>query len=235
MKQLEGNVALITGASRGIGAQVAKRFALEGAQVILLARNTEGLEAIDDEIRAGGGAATLVPIDLTDGKSIELLAQQVAARFGKLDVLVGNAAVLGEISPMGHSEPADWEKTFAVNLTANWQLIRCFDPLMKAAQNPRAMFVTSGVTNRAASYWGAYAVSKTALEMMVRIYAAENEQTSLRVNLIDPGVVRTRMRAQAFPGEDPLQHPEASTITDVFVKLALPGLQETGQKFHAQK
>ncbi|NBX03253.1 MAG: SDR family NAD(P)-dependent oxidoreductase [Alphaproteobacteria bacterium] len=229
-------VALITGASRGIGAAVAKRFAAEGMQVILVARSSENLQIVDDEIRAAGGLpAILVPLDLLESDKIPSLAEQVAQRFGRLDVLVGNAAILGEIAPIPHANPADWEKTMALNVGANWHLLRCFDPLLLASGAGRAMFVTSGVTRRAAAYWGAYAVSKTALEMMVNIYAAETAKTNLRINLIDPGVVRTRMRAQAFPGEDPETLTLPEKITDVFVKLASPTLTETGQKFYAPR
>lgn len=231
---LANRIALITGASRGIGAAVAKRFAAEGAQVILVARDVKALEATDDAIRAAGGTATLVPLDLMESDKIELLAAQVAQRFGKLDILVGNAGLLGEMSPLQDQTLEMWEKVLAANLTANFQLIRCFDALLKASDAPRAMFVTSGVTRGAAPYWGAYAVSKAALETMVNIYAAETAKTKLRVNLIDPGIVRTRMRAQAFPGEDPMTLPEAEAITDVFVHLAGADLKETGKKFTAQ-
>jgi len=232
LRALTGRIALITGASKGIGAAVARRFAKEGAQVILLARDVKALEIVDDDIRALGGLATLVPLDISDPNNLELLAIQIERRFGKLDILVGNAGVLTDLTPLAHIAPEDWHQSMEINLTANWHLIRCFDPLLKAAETPRAMFVTSGVTRRAAPYWGAYAVSKAALEAMVKIYAAENEKTALRVNLIDPGVVRTRMRAQAFPGEDPMTLPEPDAITDVFVKLADPELAATGEKFH---
>jgi len=225
---LSTRVALITGASRGIGAAVAKRFASEGAHVILIARNSKDLEAVDDAI---GGGATLVPLDLLEFDKIELLAAQVAQRFGKLDILVGNAGLLGELSPLTHTAPEDWDKVMALNVTANFHLIRCFDVLLKKSDSGRAMFVTSGVTARAAAYWGAYAVSKSALEAMVNIYAAENAKTSVKTNLIDPGGVRTRMRAKAFPGEDPMALPAPEDITDVFVKLARADFQETGEKF----
>ncbi len=235
MSALAGRIALITGASRGIGAAVAKRFASEGAQTILIARSKQGLEEVDDVIRANGGLApVLVQLDLRESDKLPLLAQQVAQRFGKLDVLVGNAAILGEIAPIPHADADVWEKTIATNLNANWHLLRGFDPLLMASASGRAMFVTSGVTRRAAAYWGAYAVSKTALEMMVNIYAAETAQTNLRVNLIDPGVTRTSMRAQAFPGEDPETLTLPENITDIFVKLAHEELKETGQKFFAQ-
>jgi NAD(P)-dependent dehydrogenase (short-subunit alcohol dehydrogenase family) len=233
---LHNRIALITGASRGIGASVAKRFAAEGAQLILVARDGDNLATVDGEIqKAGHAPATLVQLDLLESDKIQQLAEHIAQRFGKLDVLVGNAAILGEISPIPHASPAEWEKTIGLNLNANWHLIRCFDPLLRTSDSGRAMFVTSGVTGRAAAYWGAYAVSKTALEMMVNIYAAENTKTNLKINLIDPGVARTRMRAQAFPGEDPNTLTPPDQITDIFVKLASAELKESGQKFHAQK
>ena len=230
-KVLAGRIALITGASRGIGAAVATRFAAEGAHVILAARDSKGLEATDDAVRAAGGTATLVPLDLTQHDQIEALAAQIGQRFGKLDILVGNAGVLSDMTPMPHIAPEDWERVMAVNLTTNWQLIRCFDALLKQSDAGRALFVTSGVTTRASAYWGAYAVSKAALESMVNIYAAENAKSALCVNLVDPGGVRTRMRAQAFPGEDPAALPEPDAVTDIFVRLASADCSDTGKKF----
>jgi len=224
-------IALITGASRGIGAAVAKRFAAEGAHVILVARNSKGLEEVDDEIRATGGTATLVPLDLMEFPKIDILAAQIAERFGKLDILVGNAGLLGELSPLTHTCIEDWDKVMALNVTANFHLLRCFDELLKASDAGRAMFVSSGVTKRAAAYWGAYAVSKSALEAMVNIYAAENAKTSVKANLIDPGAVATRMRAKAFPGEDPMTLPAPEDITDIFVKLARADFMETGGRY----
>lgn len=232
---LKDRIALITGASRGIGQAVAKRFAAEGAHVILVSRNVKGLEETDDAIRMSGGKATLVPLDIADASKIEELAKNVQARFGKIDILVANAGVLGEMAPISHSDPKEWDKTMNINVTANMQLIRWFDPLLKLSDAPRAMFVTSGITEGVYPYWNAYAVSKTALDMMVKLYAAENEKTPLRVNLVSPGIVRTRMRAQAMPGEDPepLTPPEA--ITDIFVKLASRDLKDTGKIFYAQR
>ncbi len=229
--KLAGRVALITGASRGIGAAVAKRFAAESAHVILVARDTKGLEATDDSIRAAGGKATLVPLDLKDAAKIEALAGIVAERFKKLDILVGNAGVLGDLTPVAHLSPDVWDQAITVNLTANMHLIRCFDTLLKQSDAPRAMFVTSGITEGVFPYWGAYATSKAALETLVKTYAAENSKTPLRVNLIDPGIVRTRLRATAIPGEDPMQHPTPEEITDIFVTLASVDLKETGKKF----
>lgn len=234
VKNLSNKIALITGATRGIGFAVAKRFAAEGAHVIAASRSKTGLEELDDAIKAIGGTATLVPLDLMETDKVELLAQSIAQRFGKLDILVGNAGILGELSPVAHTSPEDWDKVIAINLTANFHLIRCFDTLLKASAAPRAMFVSSGVTKGAHAYWGAYAVSKSALEKMVETYAAENAKTSLKINIIDPGAVRTRMRAKAFPGEDPETLPHPDEITDIFVRLASDDMMDTGKKFYVK-
>ena len=227
--RLQDRIALITGASRGLGAAVAKRFAAEGAHVVLVARTVGGLEEVDDEIRAAGGAATLVPLDLRQGEQIDRLAAPLLERFGRLDVLVGNAGLLGSLTPLAHHAPELWEDVFKVNVHANWRLIRATDPLLRASTAGRAIFVTSGITKRTIAYWGAYAASKAALEAMVRIYAAELATTNVRVNLINPGPTRTRMREAAFPGEDPetLAPPEA--LTDAFVALAEPACTLNGQ------
>ncbi len=229
MARLQGRVALITGASRGIGAAVAKRFAAEGAHVVLVARTVGGLEEIDDAIQAAGGSATLVPLDLREFEQIDRLGAALYERHGKLDILVGNAAKLGVLSPLGHIDPPVWEEVMAVNVTANWRLIRSMDPLLRAADAGRAIFVTSGVANGVFPYWGAYAASKAALEMMVRTYAGETAKTRVRVNLVDPGTVRTAMRAQAFPGEDPMSLPHPDEIARHFVALASPDCTEHGK------
>jgi NAD(P)-dependent dehydrogenase (short-subunit alcohol dehydrogenase family) len=228
----ERQVALITGASRGIGEAVAKRFAQEGMHVILLARDQNGLEALDDWMKAHGADATLVPMDITDGAALDRLGAEIASRFGRLDVLVGNAAILGELTPLPHISPNLWDNVLNTNLNANFRLIRSFDSLLRASKNGRAMFVTSGVAADALPFWGAYAVSKAALEMMVQIYARELEHTSVRINLIDPGVVRTLMRSQAMPGEDQTHLPAPDDITDIFLALSQPYLRATGQIFY---
>lgn len=226
-------IALITGASRGIGEAVARRFAQENMHVIAVARNGKALEALDDSIQAAGGSATMVQLDLTEFPKIDQLAQMMAERFGRLDVLVGNAAVLGEITPMPHTAPDEWHKTIDINLHANFHLIRTCDELLRKSTAARAIFVTSGVAARISPYWGAYAVSKMALEGLVKTYAAENEKTSLRVNLLDPGRTRTRMRAQAFPGENPETLPSPDTLTDLFLQLAQPNCLDNGKVFRA--
>ncbi len=228
---LAGRIALITGASRGIGAAVAKRFAAEGAQVVLIARTVGGLEEVDDAIReAGNGetSATLVPMDLSQAEDIDRLGASIFERFGKLDILVGNAGMLGTMTPVHQIRPQEWDEVIAVNLTANWRLIRTLDPLLRESDAGRAMFVTSGVAGGRA-YWGGYAVSKTALEGLVVTWAGETAKTALRINLINPGVVRTGMRAEAFPGEDPMTLPAPEEITDVFVELALPTCTRHGE------
>ncbi|MBL8675175.1 MAG: SDR family NAD(P)-dependent oxidoreductase [Rhodospirillales bacterium] len=218
--RLAGRVALVTGASRGIGAAVARRFAAEGAHIVAVARTTGGLEELDDTIQAAGGSATLVPLDITDGPAIDRMAEALHGRFGRLDVLVGNAGVLGALSPVGHVEPKQFDRILAVNVTANWRLIRAFDPLLRMAPAGRAIFVTSGVTARSVPYWGPYAASKSALETLVRTYAAEIAHTAVRANLVNPGPTRTKLRAEVFPGEDPATLPSPDDVAEAFVPLA---------------
>jgi len=228
--RLAGKIALVTGASRGIGAAVAERFAAEGAHLVLAARTTGGLEEIDDKIRASGGtAATLVPLDLRDVVKIDELAAAIYQRFGRLDILVGNAAEFGTFSPLGHIDPKLWGEIIDLNLTANWRLIRAMDPLLRAAEHGRAIFVTSGIARAPRAYWGPYAVSKAGLEALVKTYAAEIEKTRVRANLIGPGVVRTRLRARVFPGEDPMALPPPESVAEAFVQLALPECERNGE------
>ncbi|MBT5459798.1 MAG: SDR family NAD(P)-dependent oxidoreductase [Rhodospirillaceae bacterium] len=234
--RLQGRIALVTGASRGIGAAVARRFAAEGAQVVLVARTVAGLEEVDDAIRAasaGDVQATLVPIDLHNGDDIDKLAQAIAERFGRLDILVGNAAILGEMTPVSQIEPDSWADVVSINLTANWRLVRGLESLLLASEAGRAMFVTSGVSGGRA-YWGSYAVTKTALEALARTWAQEMEKTNLRINIVDPGAVRTGMRAKAYPGEDPMTLPPPKDITEVFVELASTECQRNGETLSAQ-
>ncbi len=228
--RLEGRIALITGASRGIGAAVAKRYAAEGAQLILVAKTVGGLEEIDDEVRAAGGApATLVPLDLRNFDAIDQMGASIYQRFGRLDILVGNAGLLGSLSPVGHITPKVWTETMDINVTANWRLLRSFDPLLKLSEAGRAIFVTSGAATKNKAYWSIYSASKAALNSLVQVYAAENEKTNVRANLLSPGPIRTTMRAKAFPGEDPetLRTPEE--ITDLFVELASAECQHNGE------
>jgi NAD(P)-dependent dehydrogenase (short-subunit alcohol dehydrogenase family) len=227
--RLAGKIALITGASRGIGAAVALRFADEGAHVVLAARTVGGLEELDDAIRARGASATLVPLDLRDFSKIDELAAALSERYRRLDILVGNAGELGMFSPLAHFPPGMWAEIMDLNLTANWRLIRAMDPLLRAAATGRAIFVTSRAARTTSAYWGPYAVSKAGLEMLVRIYAAEIAKTKVRANLIDPGVVRTRLRTRAFPGEDPSLLPLPESVADTFLDLAVPECTRNGE------
>ncbi len=231
--RLAGRVALITGASRGLGAAIAKRFAAEGAELILLARTVGGLEEVDDEVRAAGSHATLVPLDLTDFPALDRLGGSIYERHRRLDILVGNAGTLGTLSPLAHIEPKEWQRVVDVNLTANWRLIRSLDPLLRAGPAGRAIFVTSNAGRGARAYWGAYAVTKAALEQLVAIYASEVAMTPLKVNLVSPGKLRTALRAQAYPGEDAASLPPPESIADLFVELAEAGCQRHGERIEA--
>ena len=228
--RLAGRVALVTGASRGLGAAVATTFAREGAQVVLVGRTVGGLEEVDDAIRAAGGAAaTLAPMDLKDGDKIDQMAQLIDQRFGKLDILVGNAGLLGGLYPVGQMPPATWDDVFAINVTANARLIGAFDPLLRKSGSGRAIFVTSRAASTARAYWGAYAASKAALETLAKIYAAEVERFGVKVNLLDPGPVRSKMRTQAFPGEDPATLPTPEEVAPWFLGLAEAGCTRHGE------
>ncbi|MFA5593313.1 MAG: SDR family NAD(P)-dependent oxidoreductase [Micavibrio sp.] len=219
-KMLEGKTALVTGASRGIGAAAAKALAREGAHVILVARTVGGLEALDDEIRAFGGKATLMPLDLFELDALDALGPTLYQHFPALDIFIGNAAMLGTLAPLGHIKPDEFQRVMDLNVMANYRLIRTLDPLLKASDAGRVVFVTSGAVQTPRAYWGEYAVSKAALEMLAKIYAAECEATNVRVNILDPGRVRTAMRAQAYPGEDPAIRPHPDEIAPYFLKLA---------------
>tara|TARA_R110000868_G_scaffold411700_1_gene707664 strand:- start:107 stop:820 length:714 start_codon:yes stop_codon:yes gene_type:complete len=220
LKRLEGRVALVTGASHGIGRAVAKRFAAEGAEVIALGRNVGALEELDDEVRAEGGKLVLLPMDLTMYEKIDAMGASLFERFGKLDIVVGNAGLLGELAPVGHIDTQVFENTYATNVTANFRLIRSVDKLLRLSDAGRAIFVTSNASAKGRAFWGLYASTKAALESLVLSYAQEVEETPLRVNLINPGRIRTKMRAEAYPGEAPETLPTAESITDVFVDLA---------------
>jgi NAD(P)-dependent dehydrogenase (short-subunit alcohol dehydrogenase family) len=229
MGQLDGRIALITGASRGLGAAVAERFAAEGAQVICVGRTVGGLEETDDRVRSAGGQATLVPADLTKPDTAPKLAAAIFERFGKLDILVANAAVLSVLSPIGMGDPKHWPSTFATNVFANQALVTAIDPLLRGGPAGRAIFVTCRQGSHVTPYWNAYAASKAALEMMARSYAAETVKSPLKVNLIDPGPMRTRLRAQAFPGEDPSKVPPPESVAGLFVEMAHADYAQTGQ------
>lgn len=227
--RLAGRLALITGASRGLGAAAALAYAAEGAHCVLVARTVGGLEEVDDKIKAIGGSATLVPLDVTDGDGLDRLGGALYERFGRLDVLLGNAGILGTLSPVGHFEPKIFERVMAVNVTANWRLIRSMDPLLRRSDAGRAIFVTSGVSRRIVPYWGAYAASKAALDMLVGVYAAEVAHTAVRVNLFNPGPMRTFMRREAFPGENEAQQTPPETHGEALIRLALPSCSLNGE------
>lgn len=227
--RLAGRLALVTGASRGLGRAIALKFAAEGADLVLLARTVGALEEVDDQVRALGRQATLVPLDITDFDALDRMGQALYDRFGRLDVLVGNAATLGILSPLAHVDPKIWKSTIDLNLTANWRLLRSMDPLLRASPSGRAIFVTSGITRRTVPYWGPYTVAKAALESMVRMYAAEMAHTSVKANLVNPGPMRTGMRVEAFPGEDPQGVPPPEELAEAFVPLAEADCQLNGE------
>ncbi len=234
-KPLQGRMALVTGASRGIGYQTALQLAGLGAHVIATARTSGGLEELDDAIRAAGGeAATLVPLDITDFDALDRLGATIFERWAKLDILVANAGRLGPLSPMGHVVPKEFDRVIAINVTANFRLIRSLDPLLKRSDAGRAVFVTSGAARNIKPFWGPYAVAKAALDAMALTYAAECEGTPLNVNLFSPGATRTAMRAQAMPGEDPMTLPSAEEIATHLVALCLPTETRNGGTYAAQ-
>jgi len=236
---LTNRIALVTGASRGIGYQIAKQLAAAGAHVVAVARTVGGLEDLDDEIKAeraktGKGEATLVPLDLTDMPAIDRLGAAINDRWGKLDILVANAGVLGTISPIGHVEAKVSDKVMTVNVTATWRLIRSVDPLLRKSDAGRAIVLTSNAAHSARAFWGPYAASKAAVETLTRSWADEARNFALRVNAADPGATRTVMRAQAMPGEDPNSLPQPAEIAQRILPMASPALTRTGLIYQAR-
>lgn len=231
-KPLASRLALVTGASRGIGYATALALAKAGAHIIAVARTQGGLEELDDAIRAVGGSATLVPLNMTDSDGVARLGAALHERHGKLDILVGNAGIAGPSSPLGHIELKPWSDVIAVNVTANFQLIRCMEPLLRQSDAGRAVFVTSGIANKANAYLGPYAASKAALDALVRVWAAETAITPIKVNLFSPGPIRTRMRAQVFPGEDPMTLDTAEQVAEFIVPMCAPDWTESGKLYH---
>src|SRR6202051_423900 len=230
-KPLADCIALVTGASRGIGRATALALARAGAHIVAVARTVGALEEVDDAARAAGSSATLVPLDMRDYAGIYRLASALDERFQRLDVLVGHAGIAGQRSPLDHVEPSAWDEVIAINVTANWHLIRAMDPLLKRSTAGRAVFVTSSAATRARAYAGPYSVSKAALNALGRTYAAETAATTVRVNLFNPGPTRTGMRAQVMPGEDPMTLPTPEQAAEKIIELCLPGFCETGKLY----
>ena len=222
-------IALVTGASRGIGRAAATALAAAGAHVILVARTTGGLEEADDDIRAAGGNATLVPLDLKDFAALDRLGASIFERWGRLDAFLGNAGVLGALTPLAHLEPKVFDELVQVNVTANWRLIRSLDPLLRRSEAGRALFVSSGPARRPRPFWGGYAMSKAALESLALTYAAECEGTPIKVNLLNPGHVRTAMRAKAMPGEDPDTLPPPEALAPLIVEMLSARWEKNGE------
>lgn len=228
-KSFSGRIALVTGASRGIGRAAALALATAGAHVILIARTVGGLEEVDDEIQSAGGTATLVPLDLRDFLALDRLGASIYERWGRLDAFLGNAGVLGALTPLSHMDPKTFQELLDVNVTANWRLIRSLDPLLRASDAGRVAFITSGAARKHTPYWGGYAMSKAALESIGLTYAAECANTNVKVNLLSPGPLRTRMRARAFPGEDAMTLDPPDAIAPLIMELLSPACIKNGE------
>jgi NAD(P)-dependent dehydrogenase (short-subunit alcohol dehydrogenase family) len=228
---LSGKIALVTGASRGIGYFTALELAKAGAHVVACARTVGGLEELDDAIQKAGGSATLVPFDLADMGAIDGLGGAIFERWGKLDILVANAGILGTISPIGHVEAKTFEKVMTINVTATWRLIRSVDPLLQKSDAGRALILSSGAAHKCRPFWGPYSASKAAVEALARTWAGETNRLPLRIVSVDPGGTRTAMRAKAFPGEDPDTLPHPSEVARELVKLTGPDMRETGKLY----
>lgn len=228
-KRLKGRIAFVTGASRGLGRATALALAREGAHVILTARTTGALEEVDDEIRTMGGTATLLALDLRKADRLDQLGPTIFQRWDHLDILIANAGILGPLSPLPHVTADAWTSVIETNLSANWRLIRTFDPLLHRSDAGRVVFVSSGAATGKNAYWGPYAVSKAGLEALGRTYAHENTSTAVRVNILDPGGMATAMRAKAYPGEDPKALPQPDDVARLVVELSLPGETRNGE------
>ena len=231
---LTGKVILITGASRGIGKAVALAATDAGAELIITGRTIGALEDLDDEVKAANGKSTIVELDMSDHEAIPRLARAIHERWGKLDGFVANAAMLGSLTPLSHLDKTVWDNTISINLTAQWHLIRVLEPLLISATAGRAVLVSSSVAHGSNAFWGAYAISKAGLEAMGHVWAGETEQTSLRVNILNPGGTATSMRASAFPGEDPKTLPQPIDIAPAFLTLLDPKCSDHGKRFDAR-
>ncbi len=231
MTDLTGRIALVTGASRGIGYFTALALARSGAHVIATARTVGGLEELDDAIKAVGGTATLVPFDLADMDAIDRLGGAIFERWAKLDILVANAGILGVISPIDHIEAKVFEKAMTINVTATWRLIRSVGPLLMKSDAGRALLMSSGAAHKCKPFWGPYSASKAAVEALARTWAGETVNSPLRVLSIDPGATRTAMRAQAVPGEDPDTLPRPQDVAETLIPLTSPEMTETGKVY----
>jgi NAD(P)-dependent dehydrogenase (short-subunit alcohol dehydrogenase family) len=234
-KPLANRVAVVTGASRGIGRAAALALAEAGAHIVALARTQGALEELDDAIREKGSTATLVPVNLKDFEALDRLGAAIHERWGRLDILLGNAGILGELAPITHVDQPVWDEVMAINVTANYRLIRSLDPLLRASDAGRAIFVSSGAAHLCLAYWGPYSISKAALEALVRTYAAETVTTPVRAMLVSPGPLRTAMRRAAMPGEDPMTLETPEDLAPHIVKLALPAWEETGRIYDFPK
>jgi NAD(P)-dependent dehydrogenase (short-subunit alcohol dehydrogenase family) len=232
---LSGKLVLVTGATRGIGRAVAIAAASAGAELVITGRTIGALEEVDDEIKAGGGHATIVEMDMQDTAAMPRLAAAIAERWGRLDGFVANAAILTALTPVGHVTPEDWETNIAVNLTGQWHMIRAFDPLLRAAPAGRAILVTSGAAVGSRPFWGPYAATKAGLEALGRSWAGESEQTDIRINMMNPGGTATTMRASAFPGEDPASLPQPADIAPAFLVLLAEDCPWHGEVVNARE
>jgi NAD(P)-dependent dehydrogenase (short-subunit alcohol dehydrogenase family) len=231
LPRFDGKVALVTGASRGIGRAIVKALALQGAHVVALARTKGALEELDDEMRSLGAPISLLRLDLKDGAHIDPLGPTLYERFKRLDIFVGNAGILGPLTPLGHVSEADWTQVMAINVTANWRLLRTLDPILRLSAAGRVLFLTSGAAQNCRAYWGPYSVSKAALEALAKTYAHEVASTAVRVNLLNPGPMRTRMRRQAFPGEDENVLPPPEEIVPLALSLLAAEETANGELF----
>jgi NAD(P)-dependent dehydrogenase (short-subunit alcohol dehydrogenase family) len=227
-RRLDGKIALVTGASRGLGFATAVHLAREGAHIIATARTAGGLEELDDAVKAAGSSATLVPLDIRDFDGIDRLGAAIHERWQKLDILIGNAGTLGKLTPLPHVDPRQWAEALEINLTANYRLIRSMDPLLRQSAAGRVVLVTSGFAQKCFAYWGTYSIGKAALEALMKTYAAEMATTPVRVNCFSPGATRTRMRATAMPGEDPATLPSAEEVTAQIVPMCLEDFVDLG-------